>query len=464
MKIKLYYVNLILIIILVSSSLIKLSHNDFIYYGSTQTSGQLYKDIYFSYPPGSYFLNKTISLLLPNNYNYILMRIVSIFLFILSINVLANSFLKKNENKIYFLILTSLLFAEGALQIGSYSLSLLFFVLSLVNFFFGKNCKDFFFAGFFFGLCLITRSTYFYCVFFFIVAILKDKNWKKYLLYSTLGGTLGIFPYLYYFLIDFNSVLFWNYKSHLLHNEAYRWNGLLFFIKSILSRLEADYITMLPLLLPYFYYLFKNIYKRSLEFILILTLTISSLTIFVTHKLYFEPLYITILLFIIKYIKLSNLNRFIIISLLIISSLKYLTIHKNLDKSKYSYKNIQSIFSIMNTKKEIQSVIDKNFERGCNLVFRTTSSIYLPHGTIHHPFNLQGVWLFRLEQNIIEHTNRFFDYNNYINFYKKDFNALLVGYYFLDKYELKLIEYAEKENWRLFDITNFKLYVKNECN
>jgi hypothetical protein len=30
-------------------------------------------------------------------------------------------------------------------------------------------------------------------------------------------------------------------------------------------------------------------------------------------------------------------------------------------------------------------------------------------------------------------------------------------------YKLELIKYAKKENWKLFDITNFKLYIKNEC-
>ena len=60
-----------------------------------------------------------------------------------------------------------------------------------------------------------------------------------------------------------------------------------------------------------------------------------------------------------------------------------------------------------------------------------------------------------------------YDYNNYLNFYKEDFNVLLVGYYGLGgmsgNYKLELIKYAKKENWKLFDITNFKLYIKNEC-
>ena len=143
-KIKLYFTNLILITLLLSASFVWSNHNDFHYYGSTVTNGALYNDIYFVYPPGSFILNKLISLIFPSDYNYFLMRISSIFLFIISINILANFFLKKNESKIYFLILTSLLCSSGALEIGSYTLSFLFFALSLVKFFFFKYNRDFF--------------------------------------------------------------------------------------------------------------------------------------------------------------------------------------------------------------------------------------------------------------------------------------------------------------------------------
>jgi hypothetical protein len=469
-NIKLFFINLILVTILISTGFIVLNHNDFHYYGSTVVSGQLYKDIYFLYPPGTFIFNKAISILFPNDYNYVLMRISSISLFILSINILANSFLKKNEKKIYFLLFASLLCSSAALEIGSYTLSFFFFVLSLVKFFFGKNNKEFFWGGFFFGLCLSTRSTYAYCVFFFLVIILKDNNWKKYFLYSTLGGILGILPYVFFFFKDFNSVIFWNFKFHLLLNEAGRWRGSWAFIKSVVYEIYTSYIVITPLLLHYLYYLYKNIHKRFFEFILLVILAASSLTVLVSNPQYFEPLFIIILLFIIKHIDLSYLSRFLIISLIIISVGKFLYAYDNLDKSKYSYKYIHSIFSILNTKKEIKSVIDSNFNKECSLVFRTTSPIYLPHGLIHHYFNLSGAWLFRLKElkeKISMQSNKVFDYNNYLNFYKNDFNALFVGYYSLGgmsgNYELELIKYAEKENWKLFNITNFKLYIKNEC-
>ena len=128
-NIKLFFINLILVTILISTGFIVLNHNDFHYYGSTVVSGQLYKDIYFLYPPGTFIFNKAISILFPNDYNYVLMRISSISLFILSINILANSFLKKNEKKIYFLLFASLLCSSAALEIGSYTLSFFFFVL-----------------------------------------------------------------------------------------------------------------------------------------------------------------------------------------------------------------------------------------------------------------------------------------------------------------------------------------------
>ena len=470
-NIKLYFVNLVLITILVSTSFIVLNHNDFHYYGSTVISGQLYKDIYFYYPPGSFVFNKAISLLFPSEYNYLLMRISSIFFFILSINILANSFLKTNENKIYFLLFTSLLCSSGALEIGSYTLSFFFFTLSLGKFFFGKNNRDFFLAGLFFGLCLSTRSTYAYCVLFFLVIILKDKNCKSYFLYSTLGGILGILPYAFFFLKDFNSVIFWNFEYHLLLNEAGRWRGLWAFVKSIIAQMYFSfYIVLTPLLLPYLYYLFKDIHKRFFEFMLLATLAASSLATLVSNPQYFEPLFTILLLFIIKYIKRGYLSRFLIISLIIISSGRFLYKYKNLDISKYSDKNIGSIFSIYNTKEKIQSVIDNNFKEECNLVFRTTSPIFLPHALTHHPFNLQGAWLFRLKElkeKMLLQSNKIYDYNNYLNFYKEDFNVLLVGFYGLGgmsgNYKLELINYAEKENWKLFDITHFKLYIKNEC-
>lgn len=470
-NIKLYFVNLALITILFSTSFIVLNHNDFHYYGSTAISGQLYKDINFYYPPGSFVFNKAISLLFPNEYNYLLMRILSISFFILSINILANSFLKTNENKIYFLLFTSLLCSSSALEIGSYTLSFFFFTLSLVKFFFGKNNRDFFLAGLFFGLCLSTRSTYAYCVLFFLLIILKDNNWKNYFLYSTLGGILAILPYAIFFLKDFNSVIFWNFEYHLLLNEAGRWRGLWAFVKSITAQMYFSfYIVLIPLLLPYLYYLFKNIRKRFSEFILLATLTASSLATLVSNPQYFEPLFIIVLLFIINHIHLSTLRRFLIIFLIMISSGRFLYKYENLDISKYSDKNIGSISSIYNTKEKIQSVIDNNFNEECNLVFRTTSPIYLPHGIKHHPFNLHGTWLFRLKElkeKVLVQSDKIFDYNNYLNFYKKDFNVLLVGFYGLGGmsgfYKLELIKYAEKENWKLFDITNFKLYIKNEC-
>jgi len=463
-NIKLYFVNLVLLIILVFTNLIVLNHNDFLYYGSIVSRGELYKDVYFSYPPGSFIFNKVISLLFPNNYDYVVMRFSSTFLFFISINILANSFLKKEESKIYFLFLTSLLCSFGAFEIGSYSLSFFLFVMSLVKFFFGKNNRDFFLAGFYFGLCLSTRPTYAPCVLFFLLVILKNKNFKQNFLSSTIGGLLGILPYLFYFIKDFSSLMFWNYKIHLLHNESYRWKGLLSFIKNLVVRINIDYIIMFPLLFPYFYYLFKNIYKRLFEFILLITLLFSSLVVLVVHKQYFEPLFIIIFLFMFSNVNLNNFNRFII-SLIIVASVgKFLITYENLDKNKYTFKNVNSIFSVLNTKKEIKLIIDRNLKKECNLIYRTTSPVFLPYGLIHHPFNVQGVWLFRLRENLTIKSNKYIDYNNYINFYKKDFNVIIVGYYALNEYELKLIEYAIKENWKLFYTTNFKIFVKNECN
>jgi hypothetical protein len=461
---KLNLANLILVAILISTSFIWANHNDFMYYGSAVANGKLYQDIYFSYLPGSFFFNKLISLLFPSDYNYFLMRISSIVFFVLSINILANSFLKKYESKCYFLILTSFLCSSAALEIGSNTLSFLFFALSLTKFYFGKKNRDFFFGGIFFGLCIITRPTYIFCALVFLIIILKKKYYNKYLLFSVIGGLISILPYLFYLLKDFNTVIFWNLKIHAIHNEIYRWNGFLPFARSVLSRLYHDYIVILPLLLNYLYYLYKNTYKRFSELTLLATLTASSLTVLIVHKQYFEPLFIIILLLIIKHIKFSNLSRFLIISIIIISTVKFLDTYKNLDKNKYSYKNINSFFSILNSKKEIQSVIDNNVKKECNLVFRTTSPIYLPYTSIQHPFNLQGVWLFRIKENLIIQSNKFFDYNNFLNFSKKDFNAILVGYYPLNEYELKLINYAEKENWNFFYTTNFKIFINNECN
>ena len=460
---KLNLTNLILITVLISSSFIWVNHNDFMYYGSAVTKGKLYQDIYFNYLPGSYIFNKLISLLFPSDYNYFLMRISSIIFFVLSINILANSFLKKYESKFYFLILASLLCSFAALEIGSNTLSFLFFAISLAKFSFGKNNRDFFFGGFFFGLCLITRPTYIFCGLAFLIILLKKKYYKKYFLYSVIGGLIGILPYLFYLLKDFSAVIFWNFKIHAIHNEVYRWNGFLSFVRSVLSRLYYDYIVILPLLLNYLYYLYKNTYKRFSELILLTTLTVSSLAVLAVFKQYFEPLFIIILLLIIKHIKFSNLNRFLIISIIIISAVKFLDTYKNLDKNKYSDKNIHSFFSILNSKKEIQSVIDNNFKKECNLVFRTTSSIYLPYTSAQHSFNLQGVWMFRIKENLVVKSNKFFDYNNYLNFSKKDFNAILVGYYPLNEYELKLTKYAEKERWNIFYISNFKIFIKNEC-
>jgi hypothetical protein len=87
----------------------------------------------------------------------------------------------------------------------------------------------------------------------------------------------------------------------------------------------------------------------------------------------------------------------------------------------------------------------------------------LPYASTQHAFNLQGVWLFRVKENLTIQSNKFFDYNNFLNFSKKDFNAILVGYYPLNEYELNLIKYAEKENWNFFYTTNFKIFIKNEC-
>lgn len=460
---KLNLTNLILITILISTSFIWVNHNDFMYYGSAVTNGKLYQDIYFSYLPGSFIFNKLISLLFPSDYNYFLMRFSSIVFFFLSVNILANCFLKKFENKSYFLILSTLLCSSAALEIGSNTLSFLFFALSLTKFYFGKNNRDFFFGGFFFGLCLITRPTYIFCGLVFILIILKKKYYKKYFLIPVTGGLLSILPYLFYLFKDFSGVIFWNFKIHAIHNEIYRWNGFLPFARSVLSRLYYDYIVILPLLLNYFYYLYKNTYKRFSEFILLGTLMASSLTVLVVHKQYFEPLFIIILLFIIKHIKFLNLSRFLIISIIIISTVKFLDTYKNLDRNKYSYKNINSFFSVLNSKKEIQSVIDNNFKKECNLVFRTTSPIYLPYAATQHPFNLQGVWLFRVKENLIMQSNKFFDYNNFLNFSKEDFNAILVGYYPLNEYELKLTKHAEKERWNIFYISNFKIFIKNEC-
>jgi hypothetical protein len=456
-NIKFYFINFILIIILIVTCFAWSNHNDFMYYGSAATTGKLYKDIYFSYPPGSYFFNKFIFELFNNNYNYFIMRMASIFYFIFSINILANFFIKNIENKFYFLILTTIVCGSAALEIGSYSLSFLFFSLCLV-FFFKNNNLAFFLAGFFFSLCLIVRPTYIFLSFFFLIILLRKLNFK-FLTFSLLGSIVGVVPYLIYLYKDFESVFFWNFTLHSLFNEVYRWKGLLNFLVNILGRLYSDYIVLLPLILIY---LHKHFIKSFNEFLLIFTLALSSLAVLTVHKQYFEPLFVILLLFIFKYSKTNNRNRFVVIFLILVSLIQFLYTYQILDKNKYSKNNLNSFASIMDAKSKIQQIVQNEY-KDCNIIFRTTSSSYLPISVKQHPFNIQGIWLYRIKDHPLIISGKFFDYSNFINLEKNDFNSILVGFYPLHPLEKKMVEYAQLKKWKLYNIGNFNVYINSDC-
>lgn len=459
----LYLTNFLLIILLVSTILIWVNHNDFHYYGATQVNGKLYNDIFFWYPPGSFFINKLISLIFPGQYNYLLMRLTSALFFFLSINLLAFFFLKKIENKIFFLLLTTLLCSYSALEIGNYTLSFLLLVISLIKFNFGKNYTDFFIAGLFFGLCLIVRPTFLYCGFYFLLLLFKKKNIKKNLIFSCLGGIIGLSPYIFYLIKDFNTIIFFNYKLHLIHNEVYRYAGIPKFFASLLNELYDDYLIILPLLLNYLYNFVKNFKKKIYDFILLGTLGISSLTVLVVYRQYLEPFFIIILLLIIKSINFNSANRFITITIIFLSLIKFLYLNKQYNLNNYSNNNMKSYSFILNTKKQIKSIVDKNFNKNCRVIFRSTSSIYLPSGYAQNKFNPVAKWWFDIKDYLIKNKTKYIDINDYLNFSKKDFNAILVGYYSIDEYEQMLVTFAENENWKLYNIKNFRLYLKKEC-
>lgn len=62
-------------------------------------------------------------------------------------------------------------------------------------------------------------------------------------------------------------------------------------------------------------------------------------------------------------VNLNNFNRFIISLIIFASEGKFLISYQNLVKSKYTFKNVNSIFSVLNSKKGIELIIDRNLKK-----------------------------------------------------------------------------------------------------
>jgi hypothetical protein len=360
-------------------------------------------------------------------------------------------------------------------QIGSYSIPLFFFSLSLINFFFAKNKFNYFFGGLFLGFaCLSGRPTYILTTISFLYLIFFKTNNKKklnYLSLSFFGGLIAFIPLIFFFIDNgLNSIWYWTFEQHQLRTEAWRWRGVGPYIKDlVLFFLYQTQLSILPILIIYLFTLkTKGKWKKNIFEILLIT---SLFSLALLHKTisgeYFTPFFIVILLFSLKNIKLNTFNIFTykIVTFSIFVSLIF---SYGLLKKENYYIHEKSLINIYKTRMEIKKIIHEKY-MNCEIIIRTHETIYVPFNIKQNYYNMHKdvpadiviapEWI----KNDKMYDAKAYDFNK---FEKNDFNAVLIP---LSKKELQwqkeLISLVKKKDWDEFNINNiFILFVdKNSC-
>ena len=360
-------------------------------------------------------------------------------------------------------------------QIGSYSIPLFFFTLSLINFFFSKNKFNYFFGGLFLGLaCLSGRPTYILTVISFLYLIFFKTNNKKklnYLILSFFGGLIAFVPLIFFVINnELNYIWYWTFENHQLNTEAWRWRGVGPYGKDlILFLLSPIQLSILPILIIYLFNLKTegNWEKNIFEILLITSLFSLALLHRTINVEYFSPFFIIILLFSLKNIKLNILNIFTykIVTLLIFASLIF---SYGLLKKENYYIHENSLINIYKTRAEIKKIIHEKYIN-CEIVIRTRETIYVPFNIKQNYYNM----LKDLPSQIVLNpewvkNDKMFDAKAYDfnKFEKNDFNAILVPLAKKERpWQNELISLAKDRDWDEFSINNnFILFVeKNNC-
>jgi hypothetical protein len=455
-------------------SLAILNANDFPNYLVIVLEGKLYLEKFYAYLPGTYIINKFINLIFNNEFTYVALRILSIFFFFLSINLLANKFLKK-ETKIFFLIISSCLGVKFWSQIGSYSIPFFFFTLSFINFFLAKKKFNYFLGGLFLGLaCLSGRPTYIFTVFIFLYLIFfKNKNKKNLnsLVLSFFGGLIALSPLIFFFIDNgLNSFLYWTFEQHQLRTEAWRWRGVGPYGKDlILFLLSPIQLSILPILIIYLFNLKTegNWKKNIFEISLLVTLFLSSLLHKTISGEYFTPFFIIILLFALKNIKISILNIFTYKIVTLLTFTSFIFSYGLLKKENY-YIHENSLMNIYKTRAEIKKIFHEKYVN-CDIIIRTRETIYVPFSIKQNYYNMHK----DIPSDIVLAPEWIKNDKNYDvkaynlgKFEKNDFNAILVPLAKKERpWQNELISLAKDRGWDEFNIRNlFILFVeKNNC-
>jgi len=453
---------LLFLFIILSSLVFRINHNDFAYYTISKIDFKFYSEYWPAQAPLSYFINNFLSKIFTSNYDYLIMRLFSIFYYILSLVIL--SFSLKEKKKIIIFILLSVTYASSiSYEIGNYTLALFFFTISYFFYFEKKNSKvNFFLGSFFFGLCISSKTLYCVLIFILIFSYKKTSNFKTLVIFSTIGGLIGLLPIIFYLPFDLDKFLFWNFKLHLLFNEVNRFEGFEKYFLDLFVHFKKNYFPIMFLFLYFFFSSLNNLNLKIIkEFFILFFLFISGLVVFVVQRQYFEPFVIFCIYFLIKnldYNKYKNL----LFATLVFGLVQYIFYNFTYYKELNSQKNY---FFVQNIKNYFEYKFSD--KQNCKITTRTSSGVYLPYNFIQHKHNPNGIWFYQLRNLDLRSYEKYLDIdykNNFsLDYNRNEFNSILVGHYRNDPMDNRLVEYAKSKKWKKYSYRDFDFYIDKNC-
>ncbi len=196
---------LFLVVLLLSlHSLFRLDHNDFMYSISAVSPGDLYADVHYVQAPLGFYFWKLIGLLAPEGYKYLVFRLVSLSLIVLSVALVLLFIVKDNPARIIFLLFVgaSQSLVEAGAEIGTYSLSLVLVAAGMVALGVFRDTRgSFFWSGLLFSLAASAKLNHILLLVplglwaIFICLNNRERRYRSQLVAAVaLGAIVGLAP------------------------------------------------------------------------------------------------------------------------------------------------------------------------------------------------------------------------------------------------------------------------------
>ncbi len=240
---------------------------------------RLYTEIFDHKGPFYYYFLKNIGIIIGwGKYQAIISLILSAFVFFLPVYFIIAKFLKKNIEKIFFIIVstTLLIGQDGSSSIAFFQEGLLLISLGGILFY-RKNKFNFLFIILFFWLSFFTRvdSILFFPVIliYFFDNLISDKNQLNKIVYLIIFFLSPVFIFLYlsnYFDFNFNAFWIHNFVFNNWYSNLNFSNNLINEVQHLIFRPNGLILSSQTIILPYLLYLylqkFRNIYKDKFYF------------------------------------------------------------------------------------------------------------------------------------------------------------------------------------------------------